>query len=53
MYNVSLTSIRRYARKCWRYMDAYHSGLSLEQVEWAMKKQRSHRRINMSLINKV
>ena len=33
MDNVSLASIRRCARKCWRYMDAYRSGLSLEQVE--------------------
>ncbi len=48
-----LTSIRRYAPKCWRYMDAYRSGLSFDQVEWAVKEQRSHRRINMSLINKV
>ncbi len=52
MDHVTLASIRRYARKCWRYMDAYRSGLSVEQVEWAVKKQRSHRRINMSLLNK-
>ena len=29
----------------------YRSGLSSEQVEWAVKKQRSHRRINLALLN--
>ncbi|KAH9095140.1 hypothetical protein Ae201684P_009995 [Aphanomyces euteiches] len=53
MEHVTLASIRRYARKCWRYMDAYRNGLSNEQAEWAVKKQRSHRRINMSLTNKA
>ena len=53
MDNVTLATIRKYARKCWRYMDAYRQGLAIEQVEWAVKKQRSHRRINMSLVNKL
>lgn len=51
MNHVTLASIRRYARKCWRYMDAYRNGLSLEAAEWAVKKQRSHRRINLALLN--
>ena len=53
MDNVTLATIRKYARKYWRYMDAYRQGLTIEQVEWAVKKQRSHRRINMSLVNKL
>jgi hypothetical protein len=53
MKSVSIVTIRRFARKCWRYMDAYHQGLSAQQAEWATKKQRSHRRINMSLVNKL
>ncbi|KDO21397.1 hypothetical protein SPRG_12403 [Saprolegnia parasitica CBS 223.65] len=32
MKHVKLASIRRYARKCWRYMDAYRKGLSLEKA---------------------
>ena len=52
MDSISLGTIRRYARKCWRYMDAYHQGLSLQQAEWAAKKQRSHRRVSMSLVPK-
>jgi len=53
MEHVKLASIRRYTRKCWRYMDAYRNGLSVEAAEWAVKKQRSHRRINMSLLDKA
>ena len=51
--HVTVASIRRYARKCWRYMDAYRNGLSPEEAEWAVKTQRSHRRINMSLLNRA
>jgi hypothetical protein len=46
---VSLSHMRKYARKCFRYMDAYRNRegthLSLKQIEWAMKKYSSHRRI--------
>ena len=50
MASVSLATIRRFARKCWRYMDAYRQGLSVQQAEWAATKQRSHRRINLTLV---
>jgi hypothetical protein len=43
--SVSLVSIRRFARKSWRYMDAYRHGLSGYLAEFAVKKYRSHRRI--------
>jgi hypothetical protein len=48
--SVSLALIRRYARKCFRYMDAYRPHgqgfhLSTKQVEYAMKRYSSHRRI--------
>jgi hypothetical protein len=48
----SLETMRRFARKCWRYMDAYRGGnLTAEQAEWATKKYKSHRRIpNKELI---
>jgi hypothetical protein len=47
--SVPLETMRKYSRKCWRYMDAYrgtnNTTLSIEQVEWATKKYSSHRRI--------
>ena len=46
---VALPTIRKFARKCWRYMDAYRIGLPMHIAEWAVKK-RAHRRINMSLV---
>lgn len=48
---VPLAAMRRYARRCFRYMDAYRlhnansEGLTLKQVEWTVKKFKSHRRI--------
>ncbi|KAH6583636.1 hypothetical protein BASA61_007904 [Batrachochytrium salamandrivorans] len=55
--SVSLTLIRKYARKCFRYMDAYRArndignGLTMEQVEYAMKKYAGHRRIPQSIMH--
>ena len=48
--SVSLETIRRYAQRCDRYMDAYRSKdggarLTCEQVERAVKKYKSHRKI--------
>lgn len=43
--SVSLTTIRRFARKAWRYMDAYRRGLTGRVAEYAVRKYRSHRRI--------
>jgi len=54
--SVSLTLIRKYARKCFRYMDAYRicddngAKLSMQQVEFAVKKYTSHRRIPLSIM---
>jgi hypothetical protein len=43
--SVSVTVIRRHYAHVRRYMRAYGSGkLSLEQIEWAMRKYSSHRR---------
>jgi hypothetical protein len=47
--SVPLSLIRKYARKCFRYMDAYRpkgeegARLSMKQVQYAMKKYTSHR----------
>jgi len=44
--SVSLMTIRRLHNHCWRYIEAYHHGaLAPHQVEWAMKKYSSHRRL--------
>ncbi|KAF8516423.1 hypothetical protein BU17DRAFT_50854 [Hysterangium stoloniferum] len=41
----SVTTIRHFFRKCWRYMSAYRQGLSGKQAEFSVKKYKSHRRI--------
>jgi hypothetical protein len=48
MDSVSLATIRRFARKCWRYMDAYQQDLYMEVAEWAVKKQRSRDRLKVT-----
>jgi hypothetical protein len=48
---IDVETMRRYARKCFRYMNAYrlnsdqNEALTLQQVEWTVKKYHSHRRI--------
>ncbi|KAJ7472095.1 hypothetical protein FB451DRAFT_1471312 [Mycena latifolia] len=42
---VSLDTIRRFFRHCYRYMDAYRHGLNPQQAARAVKKYSSHRRI--------
>jgi hypothetical protein len=55
--SVSLPLIRRYARKCFRYMDAYRpqggnaTKLTMKQVQYAMKKYSSHRCIPAGVMN--
>ncbi len=47
--SVPLKQIRKYCNHCWRYMIAYaENTLTPEQVEWAMKKFTSHRRVKPS-----
>ena len=45
---VSLTLIRKFARKSARYMDAYRKGLTGKAAEYAIKKYHSHRRVPLS-----
>lgn len=37
--------IRRFFNRSWRFMDAYHMGLTGKAAEWAVRKQKSHRRV--------
>jgi hypothetical protein len=50
--SVSIETIRCYAIKSFRYMDAYRLGLSGMEAEKQVKKYRSHRRILENWINK-
>jgi len=51
--SVSLTIIRRYARKAFRYIDIYQKGLTGQAAEFAVKKYRSHRRVPDSVLQSV
>ncbi|KAI0357255.1 hypothetical protein OH77DRAFT_1422815 [Trametes cingulata] len=37
--------IRRFFNRSWRFMDAYRKGLTGQAAEWAVRKQKSHRRV--------
>jgi len=37
--------IQQFFNRSWRFMDAYQEGLTGHVAEWAVKKQKSHRRI--------
>jgi hypothetical protein len=37
--------IRWFFNRSWRFMDAYKQGLTEKAAEWAVKKQKSHRRV--------
>jgi len=45
LVSVPITTIRKFARKSWRYMDAYSRGLEGRTAEWAVNKYKLHRRL--------
>lgn len=47
--NCSLSLIRKYARICWRYMDAYRRGLTGQLADYAVRKAKSHRMVSAAL----
>ena len=57
--SVPLASIRRFARKCYRYMDAYRPKgndqhrLTIKQIEYAVKKYKHHRSIPVSILSEI
>ena len=51
--SVPLTTIRRYARKAFRYMDVYRKGLTGQAAEFAVRKYRSHRRVPDSVLQSI
>ena len=40
--SVNMITIRRFARKAWRYMDLYRKGITGKLAEYATKKYKSH-----------
>ena len=51
--SISVEQIRAYARLSWRWMDAYRHGLSGKAAEYAVKNNKSHRRINEDVMNRI
>lgn len=41
--SVDTITIRRFARKAWRYMDLYRNGITGKLAEYAARKYKSHR----------
>jgi len=57
---VELSTIKKFFNHCWRYMRAYshkdattNERLSSSQIEWAIKKYSSHRRIKDSTLTEI
>ena len=48
--SVSLCKIRRFARRCYRFMSAYRLGLSGRAAIFAAKKYKSHRKVPESVL---
>jgi len=49
--SVSLENIRKFARRCWRFMDAYRQGLTGIDALYAVKRYKSHRKIPNAVSN--
>jgi hypothetical protein len=45
--------IRRFFNRSWRFMDAYRRGLTGKAAEWAVCKQRSHRRVGQQAMASI
>ena len=48
--SVPLESMRRFANRSYRFMDAYSRGLNGRQAAWAARKYRGHRVLPHSLM---
>ena len=51
--SVPLKQIRRYARRSFRYMDAYRKGLNVKQANYAVKKYKRHRVIPQNILDEL
>ena len=51
--SVSVKQIRKYARRSFRYMDAYRKGLNAKQAEYAVRKYKCHRVIPLNILEEL
>ncbi|CAG8500594.1 9239_t:CDS:2 [Scutellospora calospora] len=51
--SVSLTKIRQYTQKAFRFIDIYRKGLTGKVAEYAIKKYCSHRCISDTILNEI
>ncbi|RIA99536.1 hypothetical protein C1645_811341 [Glomus cerebriforme] len=49
--SISLITIRKFARKSWRYMDIYRKGITGKVAEYAVKKYNSHHHVPDTIYN--
>ena len=45
--------IRRFFNHSWRFMSAYRQGLTGKAAEWAVRKQKSHRRVGQQAMMSI
>ncbi len=45
--------ICRFFNRSWRFMDAYRRGLTGKAAEWAVRKQKSHRRVGQNAMRSI
>ena len=51
--SVPLITIRKFARKSWRYIDIYNKGVTGKLAEFAAKKYKSHRHVPDEVYNEI
>jgi len=51
--SIPLITIRKFARKSWRYMDIYRKGITGKVAEYAAKKYKSHRRVPDTIYDEI
>uniref|UniRef100_U9U851 Uncharacterized protein n=1 Tax=Rhizophagus irregularis (strain DAOM 181602 / DAOM 197198 / MUCL 43194) TaxID=747089 RepID=U9U851_RHIID len=51
--SVNLTTIRKFARKTWHYMDIYRKEIEGKLAEYAVKKYKSHRHVLDNILEEL
>lgn len=51
--SVPLITIRKFARKSWKYIDIYNKGVTGKLAEFAAKKYKSHRHVSDEVYNEI
>ena len=51
--SVPLVTIRKFARKAWRYMDLYQKGIGEKLAEYAVKKYKSHKCVSDNILEEL